>query len=123
MEGVEDIKKRNLHLLSTEEHLGMTCNCPLLVCGTKNKEQTSLKKEMAKTGELGWGGRDKDQIFAHSSSSSSVSSEVTLSSKLCPQVTLMGQADTALMGSNQHQVCGRGKIKFPQSPLDKESVI
>lgn len=39
------MKKRNLYLLSTEEHLRMTCNCPLwsLICGTENKGQTSLK--------------------------------------------------------------------------------
>lgn len=81
--------------------------------------------EMTKTRELG-GKRDKEQIFACSSSSSSVSSEATLSFQtwdLCHQVTLMGQADRALTDSNQHQACGRGKIKFPHSSLDKESVI
>lgn len=81
--------------------------------------------EMEKPRELG-GKRDKEQIFACSSSSSPMSTEATLSFQtwdLCPQVTLMGQADRALADSSQHQVCGRGKTKFPHSPLDKESVI
>lgn len=73
---------------------------------------------MAKTRDLGRK-RDKEQIFTCSSSSSSSSCEVTLSFQtwdLCHQVTLMGQAGTH---SSQHQACGRGKIKFPVSPLDK----
>lgn len=77
---------------------------------------------MAKTRDLGRK-RDKEQIFTCSSSNSSTSCEVTLSFQtwdLCHQVTLMGQAGTH---SSQHQACGRGKIKFPVSPLDKESAI
>lgn len=106
----------------------MTCNCPLwsLICGTENKGQTSLKMGDGK--DKGTGREKGQRADFYIQFIQFTSNEATLSFQswdLCHQVTLMGQADRAPTDSNQHQACGRGKIqlKFPHSPLDKESVI